>query len=136
MSIALVSNPYLDDTSAKIRSKPVPWEVRDHRYLLLSHSTLILAQGYQRAGLVTSDELLMIKKVDRQPRAKTESVLLSDGQSYALLYLRLLKKLERADTMQAILVLIADALIGKSVRTISGHQSDLCQITMSAYRCL
>jgi len=78
----------------------------------------------------------MIKKVDRQPRAKTESVLLSDGQSYALLYLRLLKKLERADTMQAILVLIADALIGKFVRTISGHQSDLYQITMSAYPCL
>ena len=136
MSIALVSNPYLDDTSAKIRSKPVPWEVRDHPVFWLSRSILILGQGYQRAGLVTSDELLMIKKVDRQPRAKTESVLLSDGQSYALLYLRLLKKLERADTMQAILVLIADALIGKFVRTISVHQPDMCQITMSAYPCL
>jgi len=72
--------------------------------------------GYQRAGLVTSDELLMIKRVDRQPRAKTESVLLSDGQTYALLYLRLLKKLERADTVQAILVLIADALVDHDER--------------------
>ena len=61
----------------------------------------------------------MIKRVDRQPRAKTESVLLSDGQAYALLYLRLLKKLERADTVQAILVLIADALVGKFILTIS-----------------
>lgn len=25
--MALVSNSYLDETSAKIRSKPVPWEV-------------------------------------------------------------------------------------------------------------
>lgn len=55
----------------------------------------------------------MIKKVDRQPRAKTESILLSDGKAYAQLYLRLLKKLERVDTLQSILVLIGDALIGK-----------------------
>ncbi|EMD38663.1 hypothetical protein CERSUDRAFT_113838 [Gelatoporia subvermispora B] len=92
MSIALVTNSYLDDYSAKIRAKPVPWE------------------GYQRAGLVTSEELSLIKKVDRQPKAKIESLLLSDGQSYTLLFLRLLKKLQRVDTQQFILVLIADAL--------------------------
>jgi V-ATPase subunit H len=66
----------------------------------------------------------MIKKVDRQPRAKTESILLSDGQSFALLYLNLLKKLQRTDTMQFILVLIADALVGKSLPPIS-HKSRL-----------
>jgi hypothetical protein len=33
MSVALVSNAYLDDTSAKIRSKPVPWEVRMTHYI-------------------------------------------------------------------------------------------------------
>ncbi|KAJ8078470.1 H(+)-transporting V1 sector ATPase subunit H [Marasmius tenuissimus] len=92
MSVSLVSNSYLDETSSKIRSKPVPWE------------------GYQRADLITSEELSLIKKVDRQPKAKIESLLLSDGQTYALLYLRLLKKLQRLDTMQSILVLIADAL--------------------------
>ncbi|KAJ3815679.1 armadillo-type protein [Lentinula lateritia] len=92
MSVSLVSNSYLDDVSSKIRSKPVPWE------------------GYQRADLVTSEELALIKKIDRQSRAKTESLLLNDGQTYALLYLRLLKKLQRLDTMQYILVLIADAL--------------------------
>ncbi|EIM82503.1 ATPase V1 complex subunit H [Stereum hirsutum FP-91666 SS1] len=92
MSLSLVANSYLDENSSKIRAKPVPWE------------------GYQRAGLVTSEELALIKKVDRQPKAKTESILLSDGQTYALLYLRLLKKLQRVDTMQCILVLIADAL--------------------------
>lgn len=74
---------------------------------------LITTQGYQRAGLVTTDELALIKKVDRQPKAKAESTLLSDGQAYALLYLGLLKKLQRVDTMQCILVLIADALAGE-----------------------
>ncbi|KAI0362734.1 ATPase V1 complex subunit H [Trametes cingulata] len=92
MSISLVSNSYLDENSAKIRAKPVPWE------------------GYQRAGLITSEELSLIKKVDRQPKSKIESLLVSDGQTYALLYLRLLKKLQRVDTQSFILVLIADAL--------------------------
>ncbi|KAK7693170.1 hypothetical protein QCA50_002736 [Cerrena zonata] len=92
MSLSLISNTYLDDHSSKIRAKPVPWE------------------AYQRAGLVTSDELTLIKKVDRQPRAKIENLLLSDGPTYAQLYLRLLQKLQRVDTQQCILVLIADAL--------------------------
>ncbi|KAG5645044.1 hypothetical protein DXG03_007223 [Asterophora parasitica] len=92
MSVSLVSNAYLDEASAKIRSKPVPWE------------------GYQRADLITSEELALIKKVDKQPRARIESILLSDGLAYALLYFSLLKKLQRVDTMQCLLVLIADAL--------------------------
>ncbi|KAJ7756812.1 armadillo-type protein [Mycena maculata] len=92
MSLSLVSSAYLDENSAKIRTKPVPWE------------------GYQRADLITSDELALIKKVDRQPKTKTESLLLSECPTYALLYLRLLKKLQRVDTMQCILVLIADAI--------------------------
>ncbi|KAJ7771798.1 ATPase V1 complex subunit H [Mycena metata] len=92
MALSLVSSPYLDENSAKIRTKPVPWE------------------GYQRADLITSDELALIKKVDRQSKAKTESLLLSESPTYALLYLRLLKKLQRVDTMQCILVLIADAI--------------------------
>lgn len=69
-------------------------------------------QGYQRANLVTAEELALIKRVDRQPRVKTESILVTDGQVYATLYLRLLKKLVRVDTMQYILVMIGDALLG------------------------
>ncbi|KAI0928244.1 hypothetical protein AcW1_005549 [Taiwanofungus camphoratus] len=98
MSIPLVSNAYLDESSAKIRSKPVPWE------------------GYQRAGLITVEELALIKKVDRQPKTKIDSILLSDGQSYALLYLRLLKKLQRVDTQQCILILITDAITDREER--------------------
>lgn len=41
-------------------------------------------------------------------------MLISEGGAYALLYLSLLKKLQRVDTMQCLLVLIADALAGRS----------------------
>ncbi|KAF9532416.1 armadillo-type protein [Crepidotus variabilis] len=98
MSISLLSNTYLDENSARVKSKPVPWE------------------GYQRAELITADELSLIKKVDRQPKSKTDSVLLSEGKAYALLYLTLLKNLQRVDTMQSILVLIGDALLDHDER--------------------
>ncbi|KAI0085440.1 ATPase V1 complex subunit H [Irpex rosettiformis] len=92
MSLSLVANSFLDESSNKIRVKPVPWD------------------GYQRTDLITSEELAMIKKVDKQPKAKIESLLLSDGPAYALLYLRLLNKLQRMETQQWILVMIADML--------------------------
>lgn len=114
MSLLLVSNTYIEETSAKIRAKPVPWEARQSFSLpvTLELTTYITSQAYQRAGLVTSDELTLIKKVDRQPRVKTDSLLLTEGPTYALLYLGLLKKLNRVDTMQWILVLITDSLAG------------------------
>jgi len=115
MSLSLVSNAYLDEQSAKIQSKPVPWEVCPPHFSpppKIDYQN----QGYQRAGLVTTDELALLKKVDRQPKAKIDPILLSDGQSYALLYLRLLNKLQRIDTMQCILVYIADALLGKTFK--------------------
>lgn len=99
------------------------------------------AQAYQRAGLVTSEELGLIKRVDRQPRAKTESLLLSDGQTYALLYLRLLKKLNRVDTMQWILVLITDALAGAFMRSgcfvlLTDNGPSIAQTMRNAFRYL
>ncbi|EKM82868.1 hypothetical protein AGABI1DRAFT_118298 [Agaricus bisporus var. burnettii JB137-S8] len=88
----LISNPYLDDHSTKIRNKNVPWD------------------AYQRADLITVEELGLIKKVDRQPRSRVESVLLSEGSTYVHLYLGLLKKVTRTDTQQCLLVWITDAL--------------------------
>ncbi|GJJ12509.1 hypothetical protein Clacol_006752 [Clathrus columnatus] len=92
MSVSIISNSYLDETSSKIRSKPVPWE------------------GYQRAGLLTQEELGLIKRVDRQSRAKVESILVASAQTYAQLYLNLLKKLNRVDTVQYLLVVIGDTV--------------------------
>ena len=74
-----------------------------------------MPKGYQRAELITSEELAYIKKIDRQPKPKCEAVLLSEGRTYAVLYLSLLKKLQRVDTMQYLLILITDALQGASI---------------------
>ncbi|KZO92597.1 ATPase V1 complex subunit H [Calocera viscosa TUFC12733] len=96
--MSLIVNPYLEESSSKVRAKPIPWE------------------GYQRAGLITPAELAAIKKVDRQPRTKVESLLLTEGAQYATLYLALLKKLVRVDVLQYILVLIGDSLIDHDER--------------------
>lgn len=80
--------------------------------IMLAHLTSSV-KGYQRADLITAEELALIKKVDRQSRSKVDSVLLSEGRTYALLYLSLLKKLQRVDTMQSLLFLIGDALLGE-----------------------
>lgn len=93
MAFVLASDPYLDEASERTRNKPVLWE------------------GYQRAGLVSAEDVALLKKIDRQPRARVEIILLAEGQSYARLYLGLLKKLVRLDTIQWILVMIGDALV-------------------------
>jgi len=98
MALPLVSNTYLDETTAKIRQKPVPWE------------------GYQRANLMSTEEFNLVKKIYRQKPKDQEDLLLSEGKIYALLYLRLLKKMTGVDTLQCLLVLIADALVGHDER--------------------
>lgn len=47
MSVSLVSNGYLDENSAKIRSKPVPWEVRGS---FLGRSSLTWRPGLSARG--------------------------------------------------------------------------------------
>ncbi|OBZ75904.1 V-type proton ATPase subunit H [Grifola frondosa] len=98
MSTSIVSNAYLDENSAKIRAKPVPWE------------------AYHRNGHIDQEELNLIKKVDRQPKAKTEALLLAQGEIYIQLYLSLLKKVQRVDTQSCILVLIMDAITDHAER--------------------
>ena len=71
-------------------------------------------QAYQRADLITLDQLGLIKKVDRQPRARIESVLLSEGNTFVQLFIGLLKRVSKSDIQQCLLVWIADALTGES----------------------
>jgi len=123
-------------TKTRTRSGQSPFPGRYIQFISFVSQILILLQGYQRADLVTSEELALIKKVDRQSKPKIESLLLSDGQTYALLYLRLLKKLQRVDTMQYILVLIADALAGKSLFTTAEPDFEsYVKTTMNVYPC-
>ncbi len=145
-------NVWLAELTARIRSRPIPWE------------------GYQRADLVSAEELKLIKKVDakgnsagrghsevakisdsvrcvlsrglrRVPasysvcaRALADPLLaspfsstlmhdLQDAGEYALLYLRLLAKLSRTDTLQQILVLVGDMLQDRDDRVAHFYQA-------------
>lgn len=56
----------------------------------------------------------MIKKFDRQPRAKQLQVFAHEEGVYAELFCTLLGKLVRVDTVQAVLVGMGDMLAGES----------------------
>ncbi|QRV75408.1 V-type H+-transporting ATPase 54 kD subunit [Ceratobasidium sp. AG-Ba] len=92
MSIALVSSPFLDEQAARIRARSVSWE------------------SYQRAGQISAEDLAQLKKIDKQPAEKLNSVLMGEGPQYALLFMSMLKKLARTEPTQVVLVLIGDAL--------------------------
>ena len=84
-----ISQNHLTKTTAEIRSRNIPWE------------------GYQRAQLISEVELAQIRQYEKNP-----SLALSEsGQTYITLFISLLNKLVRVDTIQNILVLIDDILI-------------------------
>ncbi|KAJ3011740.1 UNVERIFIED_CONTAM: H(+)-transporting V1 sector ATPase subunit H [Siphonaria sp. JEL0065] len=83
-------NKYLEDQTTQIREKSIPWE------------------GYQKAGLITEDELAQIRLFEKTaPEALKET-----GQKFVLLFLSLLQKLVRVDTIQNILVVFEDKVLG------------------------
>ncbi|GAA5929733.1 H(+)-transporting V1 sector ATPase subunit H [Sporobolomyces koalae] len=95
--MSLVLNSYLSDKSLKIRSKAIPWD------------------GYQRAGLLSAEDVALIQKVVGN-KDKAEPILEAEGETYAALYIRLLNKLSRNDTLQFILVLLGDFIADREDR--------------------
>ncbi|GAA5916473.1 hypothetical protein JCM6882_006470 [Rhodosporidiobolus microsporus] len=95
--MSLVANPYLSDRSLKIRSKAIPWD------------------GYQRAGLLGAEDVQLIQRVAGS-KDKAEPILDAEGETYAALYIRLLNKLSRNDTLQFILVLLGDFIADRDER--------------------
>ncbi|KAJ3195914.1 H(+)-transporting V1 sector ATPase subunit H [Irineochytrium annulatum] len=83
-------NAYLEEMTAVIREKTIPWE------------------GYQRASLITEDDLAQIRQFEKSPSA----AMAEAGEKYIGMFLALLQKLVRPDTIQSILILIDD-LIGQ-----------------------
>ncbi|KAH6586275.1 hypothetical protein BASA50_000740 [Batrachochytrium salamandrivorans] len=81
-------NTYLLGLTNDIRSRTIPWE------------------GYQRAGLITESELAQIRQFEKSP----STALSQAGGDYVNLFVALLGKLVRADTLQSILTLLGDAL--------------------------
>ena len=71
---------------------------------------MFFPQGYQRASLITPSELTLIKNLDRQPRPKQAAVFAAEQETYAELFLGLLGKLVRVDTVQAVLVGMGDMM--------------------------
>ncbi|POY73016.1 hypothetical protein BMF94_4002 [Rhodotorula taiwanensis] len=95
--MSLVANAFLSDRSLKIRSKAIPWD------------------GYQRAGLLNADDVKLVQRIANSQREKADSILDEEGEAYAQLYVRLLGKLSRTDTIQFILVLLGDFIAGESL---------------------
>ncbi|CAG8564357.1 11047_t:CDS:10, partial [Gigaspora rosea] len=110
--LAFVSNTYLDELTEDIRTRPIPWE------------------GYQKAELITPEELDLLKRIDKQSREQLRSVMQKDAEKYAELYTSLLEKLKRPDTIQYILVMTNDMLSDDEKRAsyfhkLSSKSSDL-----------
>lgn len=82
-------NDYLHKATLEIRARSIPWE------------------GYQRASLISEDELAQIRQFEKSPSA----ALAEAGPVYISMFLNLLQKLIRTDTIQNILVLIDDLLV-------------------------
>ncbi|KAG0366448.1 H(+)-transporting V1 sector ATPase subunit H [Gamsiella multidivaricata] len=96
--LALVSNVHLDELTASLRARPIPWE------------------GYQRATLITQTELNYIKAVDKKTGEDLSRVVDQEGHVYAELFVSLLQKLVRVDTIQSILIFIDDMLLDHEER--------------------
>ncbi|GAA5806858.1 hypothetical protein MFLAVUS_000206 [Mucor flavus] len=92
VKVTIISHPYLDDMLDKIRTKDIPWE------------------EYKHAGLITEDEVAMIKHVENKSMADLTPIMAEHGLYYAALYLDLMQKLARVDALQKVLVLIHDML--------------------------
>lgn len=100
--LVYLTEKWIQELTQRIRARPIPWE------------------GYHRADLLSAEELKMIKSVDAivigQNRSKLDPLLDEHGPDYVSLYLRLLSKLSRTDTLQQILVLIDDMLLDRDDR--------------------
>lgn len=96
---SFITNSYLADLTAGVRSRPIPWE------------------NYQQANLITPAELGLVKEYDKltTETAKIASIQ-QNGSAYVKLFLTLLQKLVRVDTIQYILVLVDDMLAEKEER--------------------
>lgn len=76
----------------KIRKEHIPWD------------------EYKDIGLISEDEMAMIKYVENKSIQELVPIMAEHGQYYAILYLELMQKLARVDALQKVLVLIHDML--------------------------
>lgn len=82
-------------------------------------------KGYQRASLITTSELSLLKKSDRLPVDKQRDVWAKEPTVFAGLWMGLLGKLVRVDTVGSVLVLMGDMIGGASLSVFPGGGEDL-----------
>jgi V-type H+-transporting ATPase subunit H len=79
-------------TSDKVLSQTIPWE------------------GYQKANLISEKELELIKKYDKKTLEQKKTILEQEGNIYSELFLDLLIKINKEETLQYILTLLDQAI--------------------------
>ncbi|KAI7889805.1 armadillo-type protein [Mucor mucedo] len=90
--LVLVSNAYLEKKASLIRQKPILWE------------------GYERASLLSHEQVELIKAIDKQPANVIQAAMNEKGHTYASLILYLLENLSRPDTIQYVCLMTDDIL--------------------------
>ena len=87
-----IENEWLRDVSTRLRARQTPWE------------------GFQRADLVKANELPMLRAAERAGQQGQMETVVQKGPEYARLYIQLLGKLSRPDTIQSVLLLVDDLM--------------------------
>ncbi|KAI8140720.1 armadillo-type protein [Fennellomyces sp. T-0311] len=105
VTLTIIAHPYLDELAHKIRAESIPWE------------------GYERAGLITTDERAMIEHVENKSAEEINHIMSEHGLYYAGMYLDLMHKLARVDAVQKVLVMIQDMLNDHDERIMLFHQA-------------
>jgi len=102
MAEAGIFNKYKNETSShedvvkstadKVLNQPIPWD------------------GYRRAELIKDQELELILKYDKKSEDVRKNLIQKDGETYADLFLQLLVKINKEETLQYLLTLIDQLL--------------------------
>lgn len=87
-----IENIWLRGMSAKLRARQTPWE------------------GFQRADLIKADDMPMLREAEQAGQRGDVTGVVARGADYARLYIQLLTKLSRADTIQSVVLLMDDLL--------------------------
>ncbi|ORY93260.1 armadillo-type protein [Syncephalastrum racemosum] len=105
VALTAITHPYLDAMTEKIRQESIPWEC------------------YSSVGLITADEVAMIRHIENKPAEDIDTAMNEHGIHYAGMFLDLLQKMARVDALQKVLVLIQDMLNGHVERISLFHQA-------------
>lgn len=83
--------------------------------------------------MISSEELSQIRKIDKQGKDTLDRIMTQEGEKYGLLYITLLQKLVKIDTVRYNLVLIGDMLLDHDERAKYFHDMSSADNTQHPY---